>query len=146
MCAVWISRWRLAGVAFGLLALAAAACSARQNNARPTLAEFPGTPTDVCLQEEVLPKITDVRPPEAKAGSVISVSGTGGFLQDDCGGINESTRVYRIFLDDEPVTNMSCAVNHCEGKFTLPESIQPGPHCLGVQKGSCQTKMDVVSG
>ncbi len=113
-------------------------------NAAPTLAQFPGTPTPQCPWEEVLPKIDGIRPEEIRPGTEVTVTADGGYFKDNCGGVNESARTYQIFFDDEPVGDLQCYVNHCEGKFVLSASVPAGRHCMGVQKGSCQTEVDVV--
>jgi len=96
------------------------------------------------VQEEVLPKIEEIQPAEIKPGSEVTVIASGGYLRDNCGGYNEGSRVYKIYLDDEPYADLSCYVNHCEGKFVLPESIAAGSHCVGVQKGTCQLELQVT--
>ena len=128
-------------------ALALAACGrAAQTAAAPTLVVFPGTPTPRCIQEEVLPTIERVQPEEIRAGTTVTVSARGGYFRDNCGAVNESARVYKLYFDDEPITDLSCYVNHCEGKFVLPESVSAGRHCMGVQKGSCQVEVEVEGG
>ncbi len=127
------------------LILAGCTAPATAPNA-PTLAVFPGTPTKECVQEEVLPKIQEVRPAEIRAGSEVMVTASGGYLKDNCGGFIEGARMYKLYFDDEPFADLSCYVNHCEGKFVLPTSVTAGRHCLGVQKGTCQLEVDVVGG
>ena len=121
------------------------ACSPRQSGEPPKLVPFPGTPTAECLRAEIPPKITDVQPDEIKPRSVVTVIASGGFFQDNCGAYDESARLYKIYLDDEPIADLSCYVNHCEGKFVLPENTTAGVHCMGVQKGTCQVKFDVAA-
>ena len=138
------SRWRFS-TAFcaGLFALAA--CSTRAADAPATkLVAFPGTPTAVCAQEEVLPKIEEIKPAEIMAGSEVTVSASGGYLKDDCGGYNESSRTYKLYFDDEPIADLTCYASHCEGKFVLPGNVTVGAHCMGIQKGSCQVQIQVV--
>ncbi len=113
-------------------------------SAAPTLAIFPGTPTPQCPWEEVLPKIDAIRPEQIKPGIEVTVTAYGGYFKDNCGGFNESARTYQIFFDDEPVGDLQCYVSYCEGKFVLSASVTAGRHCMGVQKGSCQTEVDVV--
>ncbi len=91
-----------------------------------------------------MPKIEEIRPAQIKPGSEVTVIASGGYVRDNCGGYNESARSYTIYLDDEPFADLSCYVNHCEGKFVLPESTTVGPHCLGVQKGTCQMELEVA--
>ncbi len=127
----------------GLVVLTACAPPAPAT-APAKLVPFPGTPTAACVQEEVLPKIEEIRPEEIKPGGEVMVTASGGYFRDSCGGFNESARVYKIYFDDEPVGDLSCYVNHCEGKFVLAESVTAGPHCMGVQKGSCQLEVQVA--
>ncbi len=134
-------------MALCVVVLVLAACGrAAQTAAAPTLAVFPGTPTPRCVQEEVLPTIERVQPPEIRAGTTVTVSARGGYFRDNCGGFNESARLYKLYFDDEPIADLSCYVNHCEAKFVLPASVTAGRHCLGLQKGSCQTEVDVEGG
>ncbi len=134
-------------VALSIIVIGLAACgSVTQPAAVPTLAVYPGTATPACVQEEVLPTIEHIEPDEIKAGTTITVSARGGYFRDQCGAVNESARVYKLYFDDEPIADLSCYVNHCEGKFVLPESVAAGKHCMGVQKGSCQMEVDVEGG
>lgn len=110
------------------------------------LVAFPIATNTSCPQEEVLPKITDVEPDEIRPGIEVVFRASGGYLRDRCGGQNESARLYHLYFDDEPVAELSCYVNHCEGKYRVPESTAAGRHCVGVQKGSCQMELDVVGG
>ena len=127
-----------------LVIVAACAPLAKKPATKPTIASFPGTPTVQCVQEEVLPKIEEIQPAEIKPGTEVTIRASGGYLRDSCGGYNESSRTYKIYLDNEPVADLSCYVNHCEGKFRLAESTGPGSHCLGVQKGTCQRELQVA--
>jgi hypothetical protein len=97
-----------------------------------------------CEQAEVPPRITEVRPADAKPGSQVTVIGSGGFFRDNCGGYDESARAYQIYLDDELAGSISCYVNHCEGKLLIPQSAVAGKHCLGVHKGTCQMEISIV--
>jgi hypothetical protein len=123
-----------------------AACAPGQS-ARPvaTLVPFDGSTPTSCVQQEVLPKITEVQPGRITPASEISLIATGGYIKDSCGGFNESARSYPVFLDDELVGELQCYVNHCEAKFRLPDRAGVGRHCLGVQKGSCQMELNVVA-
>ncbi len=132
-------------VAACIVAALLAACAPRGAVTQvPTLAPFVGNATPNCVQEEILPKITEVQPAEITAGSEVSLTASGGYLKDNCGGYNESARTYPVYLDDEPAGELVCYVNHCEGKFKVPERAGVGTHCLGVQKGTCQMELEVV--
>lgn len=131
-------------IALLLWAAAAGACSARRPVPAATLVAFPGTPTAECLQEEILPKITEVRPTQITPGTEMTVIATGGYLRDTCGGYNESAQLYKIYVDDKPIADLSCYVNHCESRFALPDSTTVGPHCMGVLKGTCQLRFEVA--
>ena len=138
------SRFRFATI-FGVGLFVLAACSTgRTNTPAAKLVAFPGTPTAVCAQEEVLPKIEQIQPTEIKPGSKVTVSGSGGYFRDECGGYFESSRIYQLYFDDEPIADLTCYANHCEGKFVLPGNVAAGPHCMGVKKGSCQVQVQVA--
>lgn len=122
----------------GVLAVTGA-CSPKAATIVP-LAE---TPAGQCVQEVVLPKITEIKPAQVKPGSQVSFIGTGGYVRDSCGGISEGARKFKLYLDNEPIADISCYVNHCEGKFVLSSAIAPGSHCLGVQEGTCQLELEV---
>jgi hypothetical protein len=111
----------------------------------PKLVPFPATAATQCVWEELLPKIEQIEPDEVRAGTEVTVVASGGYLRGSCGGVNESARTYQLFFDDEPVGDLACYVNHCEGKFVLRASVTAGRHCMGVKKGSCQTEI-VVAG
>ena len=125
----------------GVLLVGASACSPRQS----TIVPFPLTSATPCAQEEIGPKITEIRPAEIKPGSEVTVIATGGYFRDTCGGYHEDARTYKIYVDNEPIADLSCYVHHCEGKFVLPESIAVGSHCMGVQKGACQLELHVAA-
>jgi len=123
-----------------------AGCAPRRAVQPGKLIPFPGTPTATCAREEILPKITDVQPDELRAGSEVTVIASGGYFRDTCGGYDESARTYRVFVDDEPLADLPCYFNHCEARFALPQDITAGAHCVGVQKGTCQVKIEVEGG
>src|SRR5512140_1229052 len=105
-------------LAAGVLLLASCGAPAASPQP-PRLVAFAGTPTAQCAWEEVLPKIEKIQPTDIKVGTEVTVSASGGYLRDSCGGVNESARMYQVFFDDEPIADLSCYVNHCEGKFVL---------------------------
>jgi hypothetical protein len=124
--------------------LVMAACTTPPTAQPAKLIAFPGTPTAECLQVEIPPKITEIRPETVRPGGEVTVIAWGGHFQDNCGGYNESARSYQVYMDDEPVADLLCYVNHCEGKFMLPKDTTAGVHCMGVQKGTCQVKIEVA--
>lgn len=128
-----------------MLVLASAACApGGARSTPPALVAFPGTPTAQCVREEVLPKIEKLQPAEPRPGSEVTVSAQGGYFRDNCGGFIEGARTYKIYFDDEPVAELLCYVGDCQTKFVLPENIEPGTHCMGVQKGTCQIEVSVA--
>ncbi len=134
-------------MAFCISTVALAACgTTARPTVVPTLVVYPGTPTPQCVQEEILPTIEQVEPDNIRPGTLVTVSARGGYFRDNCGAVNESARPYKLYFDDEPIADLMCYVNHCEGKFTLPQSVAAGRHCMGVQKGSCQMEVDVEGG
>ncbi len=133
-------------VAMFVMTIALAACAQeRSESAPPKLVAFPGTPTAQCVQEEVLPKIEKVEPSTPRPGSEVTVSAQGGYFRDNCGTYIEGARTYKIYFDDEPIADLSCYIHYCQGKFVLPESVTPGSHCMGVQKGTCQVEVSVAA-
>jgi hypothetical protein len=103
----------------------------------------PVTATTECVQELVPPRLTEIQPAQPLPGSEITVLGTGGYLQDSCGGYNESSRLFTLYLDGEPAGNLTCYVNRCEAKVMLPETISAGSHCLSVDMEECQFEFQV---
>lgn len=83
-------------------------------------------------------------------GNDITASGSGGFIQDSCGGYLEGSRVFTIYLDGEPAGSFLCYINHCEGKITLPDSTSMGKHCLAAgvetagERGACPFEFQVI--
>src|SRR5512143_3508489 len=140
---------RKPGLSIGLcLGVALLAACAPRGTASPaaTLVPFPAGAATNCVQEEVFPKITEVKPAQLMPGSEILLIASGGYIKDSCGGYNESARTYPVYLDDEPAGELQCYVNHCEGTFRLPARAGVGRHCLSVQKGTCQMELEVVDG
>ena len=132
-------------IAFCIGAVVLSACAVRAPSPEaPTLAVLPQSPTKQCVSEEILPTIKEIQPEEVGPGSEVTVIASGGYLRDSCGGYFEGARAYKIYLDNEPVADLACYVNHCEGKFTLPQDMAAGSHCLGVQKGACQLELTVA--
>ena len=122
------------------------ASSAFDSSTQVSLTEStPSVETPACTEETVFPIITDVQPSPAQPGSEITITGTGRYVQDSCGGINESARSFQLYLDDEPVGDLSCYVNHCESKISLASSIESKSHCLSTQPGVCEFQFQVDS-
>lgn len=132
--------------AFGVCVcvLVLAACTLQREAEPPTLAPFPGSPTAGCVLQELLPNIEGVQPAEIRPGSEVTVTARGGYLRDNCGGYIEGSRIYQLYFDDQVVADLACYVNYCQGKFVLGKGVAPGPHCMGVQKGTCQLEVQVV--
>lgn len=101
--------------------------------------------TPACVENLVLPMITEIQPAQPTAGSEIRVIGSGGFLQDSCGGVNESARSFTLYLDQEPVGDIQCYVNRCEQKLVLSDSMTEGSHCLSTQKDACEFSFPVAN-
>ncbi len=100
--------------------------------------------TPACTEKMVLPVITDIKPTPVLPGSEITIAGRGGYIQDSCGGYNESARSFKLYLDKEPVDDLVCYVNHCEVKIKLADSITLGEHCLSTQISTCEFRFQVV--
>lgn len=131
----------------GLLSFLTTACASGQTPLPGAVTDTP-PPFDTattCVQELVPPRITETQPAQAAPGSEITVIGTGGYIQDSCGGYNESSRGFALYLDQEPVGDLSCYVNRCEAKVTLPDTISTGMHCLSVQRDECQFEFQVTA-
>ncbi len=96
-----------------------------------------------CAAVPVLPGITEISPARGVAGSPLKVLGSGGFTQDDCDAYNESAKTFPLYLDDAPVGELNCYVNHCEGTFTLDANTSAGTHCLAMKKGACEFEFQV---
>jgi hypothetical protein len=87
----------------------------------------------------------EIQPPQPMAGSEITIIGSGGYLQDSCGGFMEGDRSFRLYLDNEPLGDVSCYVNRCEGKVTLPNTIATGAHCLSTEPDTCPFEFQVAT-
>jgi hypothetical protein len=87
----------------------------------------------------------EIQPAEPAAGSELKVIGSGGYIQDTCGGYIEGARESKLYLDHEPIGDLSCYVNRCEGNLTLPATLTNGPHCLSVEANACEFEFQVVT-
>jgi hypothetical protein len=103
------------------------------------------TATVHCEQTLVAPTITEIQPAEPTAGSEINVIGSGGYIQDSCGGYDEGARDFKLHLDHEPIADLSCYVNRCEGRLTLPNPLTVGTHCLSVEADTCEFEFQVTA-
>lgn len=96
----------------------------------------PSTPTPLatatllCEQTLIPPQIVEIQPARPMPGDEITVMGYGGHIEDTCGGFIEGSREFTFYLDGEPAGSLSCYINRCEGKFTLPDTASTGTHCL----------------
>ncbi len=97
-----------------------------------------------CAERLIPPTVTDIQPAQPFAGNEMTVTGNGGFFQDSCGGVNESARTFTLYLDQEPVGDFACYVNHCELQFRLPDTLTAGAHCLSTQKDACEYEFSAV--
>ncbi len=109
----------------------------------PSINPTPLVEPTVCAEKIVLPVITEIQPSPVLPGSEITVMGRGGYIQDSCGGYNESARSFKLYLDDEPVGDLQCYVNHCETKIKLAGSITLAEHCLSTQLHICEFRFQV---
>jgi hypothetical protein len=132
-----------------IFAVSACASAGAQPEGAVSTATFvspaPSTATQPCQETIIQPTLTTVEPAQVLPGGTILVTAIGGYVQDSCGGINESARSFPLFLDQEPLGNLSCYVNHCETKFDLADTLDSGLHCLSVQKDTCEFEFEVVS-
>jgi hypothetical protein len=137
---IHISNW------LEILLIAITACAPGQTTPpNPTAIPQPSvTATIQCEQELVLPQIMEIRPAQVTPGSEITVIGSGGYIQDSCGGYIEGSRIFKMYLDNEPIGDLSCYVNRCEGKITLPRTLSTGVHCLSVEVGNCQFEFQTI--
>lgn len=124
----------------GLFLSATTACAPGQATASITATALPPllTATVPCEQELVSPQIVEIQPVEPTPGSEVRVIGRGGYIQDTCGGTIEGSKTFQLYLDDQPVGELSCYVNRCEEKLMLPDTLSVGSHCLSVEIGICQ--------
>lgn len=105
------------------------------------------TPTRVvtaCLEQQVLPQLTQAKPQRVARGELIKVMGVGGYLRDSCGGINESARTFPVYLDNLQIGSITCYVNRCEGAFQLADGTSPGSHCLSVEVSQCTIEIQML--
>ncbi len=109
----------------------------------PPIKPTPLVETPICTEKMVLPVITEIQPSPVLPGSEITIMGRGGYIQDSCGGINESARSFKLYLDDEPAGDLQCYVNHCETKIKLASSITLAEHCLSTQPRICEFRFQV---
>jgi hypothetical protein len=91
----------------------------------------------------VPPSISAVQPSPALPGSEITVTGRGGYIQDSCGGVNESARAFPLYLDNELAGELLCYVDHCETRIMLAASISLQEHCLSTQVDKCEFRFRV---
>jgi hypothetical protein len=105
----------------------------------------PAVTATSCVQELVPPQLTEIQPAQPLPGSEITILGTGGYLQDSCGGYIESARVFALYLDRESAGDLTCYVSRCETKVTLPDMISTGSHCLSVESEECQFEFQVTA-
>ena len=128
--------------------LGAAACTPSQSSPPSPTAFTPlpvTTTATACEQSLVPPEIREIQPAEPIAGSEITIIGSGGYLQDTCGGFIEGARFFKVYLDRKPLGDLSCYINRCEAKATLPDTISSGIHCLSAEPDECQFEFQIAN-
>lgn len=100
--------------------------------------------TPQCVETLIPTTITEIQPAQPSVGSEVTIMGSGGYIKDSCGGVNESARSFTLYLDAEPAGDFVCYVNHCELKLRLPDTLREGIHCLSTQKDACEHEFQVV--
>jgi len=131
----------------GILLTATRGCSPGQGTATSAVTDTPQpvlTATVPCEQELILPQIMEIEPAQAKPGSEITVIGSGGYIQDSCGGNLEGARQFGLYLDNDYVSDLTCYVNYCEGKLVLPDTLSAGLHCLSAEIDKCQFEFPIM--
>jgi hypothetical protein len=132
----------------GALLLIMTACAPEQVTVQNTVIPTPlltVTATVSCEQTLVAPAIMEIQPPEPIAGREVTVIGSGGYIQDTCGGYFEGAREFKLYMDHEPVGDLVCYVNRCEGKLALPGTLAIGQHCLSMAADTCEFEFQVVT-
>ncbi|MCH7735693.1 MAG: hypothetical protein IH961_10835 [Chloroflexi bacterium] len=84
----------------------------------------------------VWPTLLSVDPEVAAPGEGVEIIGQGGYLFTPPSGYNESARGFEVFFDGEVAGEVSCYVNRCEGRITVPDSATEGMHAISVDGGS----------
>ncbi len=102
-------------------------------------------PTSACVQQFVSPVITEIQPAQPLAGGEMAVIGSGGYVQDSCGGVNEFARSFSLYLDGDAVADLQCYVNHCQAKVELLSTLEAGRHCLSMQDDVCEFEFLVLA-
>ena len=100
--------------------------------------------TPECVENVILPTIIEIQPAWPSAGSEVTIIGSGGFVRDSCGGVNESARSFPLYLDNEPAADLQCYVSHCEAKLRLGDTLADGAHCLSMQKDVCEFEFRIA--
>jgi hypothetical protein len=134
-------------IGLGVLYCLISSCAPDQRPPPTATVMPPASPTAAlpCEQELIPPQIMEIQPAEPAAGSEVKVIGSGGYIQDTCGGYIEGAREFKLYLDHEPIGALSCYVNHCEGNLTLPGTLVVGSHCLAVEANTCEFEFQVVT-
>ncbi|HEX9990779.1 MAG TPA: hypothetical protein VGE45_20165 [Chloroflexia bacterium] len=104
----------------------------------PTSGAAPATPTPQTVPGGTIvwPKLDKLEPDRARPGVTVRVTGTGGYLLPHGGGYDESYRTFIMYLDGRKISSIGCYVNHCEGKFVVPDFASTGAHEVSVEGGS----------
>ena len=98
-----------------------------------------------CISKEVPPQLAEVQSAQMAPGDEITVTGSGGYLRDNCEGYIESATDFQLYFDGEPKGVMSCYVNHCEASLTTPANASPGAHCISVSGAGCEIEIQLAS-
>lgn len=104
----------------------------------PTSAATHATPTPQTAPGGTIvwPKLDKLEPDRARPGVTVRVTGRGGYLLLHGGGYDESYRTFTMYLDGRKLSSIECYVNHCEGKFVVPDFASAGAHEVSVEGGS----------
>jgi len=142
-----------AAVWLGIFLITIISCAPQQTTSPIAVTATPqiaATATVQCEQELILPRIVEIQSARPLPGDEITVIGSGGYVRDTCGGYIEGSRVFKLYLDNEAIGDLSCYVNHCEGKVTLPGTLSTGSHCLfaearALTPNECQFEFQVTT-
>ena len=95
-------------------------------------------------QVPVPPSLSVVAPEELAPGEEVQIAGSGGLIElrtadGKVRGYIESAKSFTLFFDGEPVGDIDCYVNTCQGAFNVPGDATPGRHEISVEGGSTRS-------